>query len=258
MIETKALCKSYNRGRVQAVSDLDLTVPSGEIFGFLGPNGAGKTTTINMMVGLLRPDRGRVLVNGVDVAERPLEAKSQIGFVPDNPEIYERLTGIEYVNFMADVFGVSPRVRRERAEELLEVFDLRDAFGDLIKSYSHGMRQKVAIMGALIHDPNVLIMDEPMSGLDPKSSYVLKELMRERCDAGKTVFLSTHVLDVAERICDRVAIINRGRLVAAGSVEELRLMAGSSETLEQVFLEITEGNGAGGKHPPKAHWEEAE
>lgn len=243
MIETQGLAKSYNRGRVLAVDGLDLTVPAGAIFGFLGPNGAGKTTTINMMVGLLKPDRGRVVVDGIDLAARPLEAKGRLGFVPDNPELYERLTGIEYVNFMADVFGVPSRVRRERAEELLDAFDLRDAFGDPIKSYSHGMRQKAALIGALIHDPQVLIMDEPLTGLDPRSAHALKELLRARCDAGKTVFLSTHVLEVAERICDRVAIIDHGRLEAAGSVEELRRLAGSSDTLEEVFLRLTAGNG---------------
>ncbi len=241
MIKVEGLCKSYNNGKVKAVQDLDLVVPPGEIFGFLGPNGAGKTTTINIMVGLLKPDRGQVLIKGVDVRERPLEAKRQIGFVPDNPELYEGLTGVEYVNFMADVFEVPAAARRERVAELLEVFNLRDALGDLIKSYSRGMKQKIALIGALIHDPEVLILDEPMSGLDPRSAYVFKELMRRRCEAGKVVFFSTHVLDVAERICDRVAIINRGRLVAEGTVEELRRQAGSSATLERVFLELTEG-----------------
>jgi ABC-2 type transport system ATP-binding protein len=240
MIQLTNLSKSYNQGRVQAVSGLELDIPTGEIVGFLGPNGAGKTTTINMMVGLLLPDEGSITVDGIDILERPLEAKSRIGFVPDNPNLYDKLTGVEYIGFMADVFGVPEADRLERTETLMELFEMESNLADPIDSYSHGMRQKIALMGALVHDPWALVMDEPMSGLDPKSSFRFKELLRERCDAGKLVFLSTHVLDVAERICDRVAIIDDGRLVAEGTMEELREQAGQSQSLERFFLDITE------------------
>ena len=240
MIVLEKVHKSYARGSVKAVDDLSLEVPGGQIFGFLGPNGAGKTTTIKMIVGLLRPDGGQIFVDGIDVLRDSLAAKEKIGYVPDNPEVYERLTGAEYVNFMADVFGVPADVRRRRIEELLEIFEMKDAYGDLIQSYSHGMHQKIVLIGALVHDPDVMIMDEPMVGLDPKSSHLLKEIMRERCDAGKTVFFSTHVLEVAEKICDTIGIINKGRLINYGTMAELREQAGKSESLENIFLELTE------------------
>lgn len=240
VITLSGVSKSYAGGSVKAVDNLSLEVPSGQIFGFLGPNGAGKTTTIKMIVGLLRPDSGEIRVNGVNVLEDPIAAKRQIGFVPDNPEVYERLTGVEYVNFMADVFGVPADVRQRRIEELLEMFEMKDAYGDLIQSYSHGMHQKIVLIGALVHDPEVMIMDEPMVGLDPRSSHLLKEVMRERCNAGKTVFFSTHVLEVAEKICDTIGIINKGRLISFGTMSELREQAGKSESLENIFLELTE------------------
>lgn len=240
MITLDSISKSYAGGSIKAVDNLSLEVPSGQIFGFLGPNGAGKTTTIKMIVGLLRPDSGQIYVNGINALEEPIAAKQKIGFVPDNPEVYERLTGVEYVNFMADVFGVPADIRQRRIEELLEMFEMKDAFGDLIQSYSHGMHQKIVLIGALVHDPEVMIMDEPMVGLDPRSSHLLKEVMRERCDAGKTVFFSTHVLEVAEKICDTIGIINKGRLISHGSMSELREQAGKSESLENIFLELTE------------------
>jgi ABC-2 type transport system ATP-binding protein len=240
VITLDSISKSYAGGSIKAVDNLSLEVPSGQIFGFLGPNGAGKTTTIKMIVGLLRPDSGQIYVNGINALEEPIAAKQKIGFVPDNPEVYERLTGVEYVNFMADVFGVPADIRQRRIEELLEMFEMKDAFGDLIQSYSHGMHQKIVLIGALVHDPEVMIMDEPMVGLDPRSSHLLKEVMRERCDAGKTVFFSTHVLEVAEKICDTIGIINKGRLISHGSMSELREQAGKSESLENIFLELTE------------------
>jgi ABC-2 type transport system ATP-binding protein len=240
VITLDSVSKSYAGGSVKAVDDLSLEVPSGQIFGFLGPNGAGKTTTIKMIVGLLRPDSGQICINGINALQEPIAAKQKIGFVPDNPEVYERLTGVEYVNFMADVFGVPANVRQKRIEELLEMFEMKDAFGDLIQSYSHGMHQKIVLIGALVHDPEVMIMDEPMVGLDPRSSHLLKEVMRERCDAGKTVFFSTHVLEVAEKICDTIGIINKGRLISHGTMSELREQAGKSESLENIFLELTE------------------
>ncbi|MGI6372297.1 MAG: ABC transporter ATP-binding protein [Caldicoprobacterales bacterium] len=239
MIEIKNLSKSYNKGAVKAVEDLNLHVKPGEIFGFLGPNGAGKTTTIKMMVGLLIPDKGTISIAGYDNAKNPLEAKQNIGYVPDNPDVYDRLTGMEYLNLMADVYKVSVEDRRERINYFLDMFNLTDAVGDLIKSYSHGMKQKIVLTGALLHNPAVWILDEPMVGLDPKSSHLLKEYMRKHCDRGNTVFFSTHILEVAERLCDRIGIINKGKLIAIGSMDELR-HGDQAGSLENIFLELTE------------------
>ena len=240
MIEIRGLSKSYNKGTVKAVDEVDLTVKGGEIFGFLGPNGAGKTTTIKMMVGLLKPDRGTVTLNGFDVQKQPLQAKKSISFVPDNHEIYEKLTGIEYLNFMGDVYRVPGSVRKEKVAYFLDLFELTGAVNDLIQSYSHGMKQKLVLIGALLHEPQVFILDEPMVGLDPKSANKLKRYMREHCDSGKTVFFSTHILEVAERLCDRIGIINKGRLIACGTMDELKEQSQSKETLENIFLELTE------------------
>ncbi len=239
MIEIRNLSKSYNKGAVKAVDSLDLKVNKGEIFGFLGPNGAGKTTTIKMIVGLLNPDSGSILIDGTDMAKDPIAAKRKLGYVPDSPNLYDRLSGMEYLNFMADVYQVPADKRKERIEYYLEMFDLKDAAGDLIKSYSHGMKQKTALTGALIHDPSLWILDEPMVGLDPKSAHLLKNQMREHCSKGNTVFFSTHVLEVAEKLCDRVAIIHKGRLIAIGTVDELR-HGDNRDSLENIFLELTE------------------
>lgn len=240
MIEIKNLSKSYNKGAVKAVDGLDLQVKAEEIFGFLGPNGAGKTTTIKMMVGLLKPDSGSVILNGHSITDNPILVKKSISFVPDTPEVYEKLTGIEYLNFLGDVYGVPGAVRKERISFLLDLFALSGAVGDLIQSYSHGMRQKIVLVGALLHEPEVFILDEPMVGLDPKSSNNLKNYMREHCDKGKTVFFSTHVLEVAERLCDRIGIIHHGKLIACGTMDELKGLSESKETLENIFLELTE------------------
>lgn len=239
MIDIRNVSKSYNKGLVKAVDNLSLSVGKGEIFGFLGPNGAGKTTTIKMIVGLLNPDEGGILINGTDIGKNALEAKKSIGYVPDDPNMYERLTGTEYLNFMADVYQVSAEERRQRIEHYLEMFELSDAASDLIKSYSHGMKQKIALTGALIHDPAVWILDEPMVGLDPKSAHLLKEEMRKHCDNGNTVFFSTHILEVAEKLCDRIGIINKGKLIAIGTMEELR-HGDNKDSLENIFLELTE------------------
>jgi len=239
MIEVLNVSKSYN-GSVKAVDDLSITVPEGQIVGFLGPNGAGKTTTIKMITGILSPDSGSIRINGIDVSSNPLEAKRQFGFVPDNPDMFLRLKGIEYLNFMADIYGVAAELRRSRIEQLSESFDMSDALNDQIQSYSHGMRQKIVIMGVLIHDPSVWILDEPMTGLDPKSSFMLKEMMKNHVRSGKTVFCSTHVLEVAEKICDRVAIINKGRLLFYGTLDEMREHFRSNASLEKMFLEMTE------------------
>ncbi len=240
MIEVTGVSKSYNRGMIKAVDGVSLTVQDGEIFGFLGPNGAGKTTLIKMITGILNADQGTIKINGKDIKKEPLEAKTQFGFVPDDPNIFSRLAGIEYLNFMADVYKVSREIRAKRVQELLERFEMTSAAGDLIQSYSHGMKQKIVVIGALLHNPPVWILDEPMTGLDPRSSYDLKEMMREHADAGKTVFFSTHVLDVAEKICDRVAIINKGKVIFCGGMQEVREHARESQSLENLFLELTE------------------
>jgi len=240
VLSIQNVSKSYQKGEIKAVDDLTLEVPAGQIFGFLGPNGAGKTTTIKMVVGLLRPDKGTITVDGIDVAKEPIEAKRRIGYVPDYPELYEKLTGVEYLNFIGDVFQVPTDTRRRRLAELLEMFELRDAVRDLIQTFSHGMRQKLAVIAAVLPDPALLILDEPMTGLDPKSSALFKDLMRRRCDEGKAVFFSTHILDVAERVCDHIGIIKHGRLVAEGSMDELRKLAVGETTLEEIFLDLTE------------------
>lgn len=238
MISFKNLSKTYS-GNHLAVDDLSLDIKEGEIFGFLGPNGAGKTTTIKMLIGITPPTEGTIHVNGIDVLADPLRAKREFGYVPDNPDIYIRLKGIEYLNFMGDIFDVPPDLRKSRISSMAEDFDMVDALGDKIQSYSHGMRQKIVLMGALIHDPNAWILDEPMTGLDPKSSFLLKEKMRDHADKGNIVFFSTHVLDVAEKVCDRVGIINRGKLLYVGKVDGLRDQLGENTSLEHMFLELT-------------------
>jgi len=239
MIELSNVNKSYN-GTNKAVDNLNLSINDGEIFGFLGPNGAGKTTTIKMLTGIISPDSGSIKINGLDTATNILEAKKRIGFVPDNPNIFLRLKGIEYLNFMGDMYDVPTSERKERIEALSARFEMKQALGDQIQSYSHGMRQKMVIMGVLIHNPPVWILDEPLTGLDPKSSYILKEMMREQADSKKTVFFSTHVLEVAEKICDRIAIINRGKVLFCGRLEEIKEHFKGSESLEKMFLEMTE------------------
>ncbi|HGH7182804.1 ABC transporter ATP-binding protein [Bacillus luti] len=238
MIEITNVSKSYN-GSNYAVKDLSLSVPSGEIFGFLGPNGAGKSTTIKMITGIHGVDKGTITINGKDIMKEPMEAKKTFGYVPDSPDMFLRLKGIEYLNFMADMYEVPKEVRQERIESLAKKFDLYNALSDQIQSYSHGMRQKIVIIGVLVHEPDVWILDEPLTGLDPKSAYILKEMMREHADKGKIVFFSTHVLEVAEKICDRVAIINKGNLQFKGNLNEMRDHFKSNESLEKMFLEMT-------------------
>lgn len=240
MIKIENLTKTYNDGKVKAVDDINLDVKPGEIFGFLGPNGAGKTTTIKMIVGLLKPDSGKITIEGVDIWKEPMKAKQFISYVPDNPEVYDKLKGIEYLNFISDMYEVPKNVRMERIVKYLDIFELKDAIGDYIESYSHGMKQKLVLISALVHDPKVFILDEPMVGLDPKSSFRLKEIMRSRCDEGKIVFFSTHVLEVAEKLCDRIAIIKKGQIIASGTMEELRNHGKDNESLEKIFLELTE------------------
>lgn len=242
MISMEHVTKSYAKSTVKAVDDIQLHVKRGEVFGFIGPNGAGKTTTIKMLTGILPPDRGQIKINGFDIQTQPVEAKRCFGYAPDSHQVYDRLTGLEYLNFIGDMYGVAKTDRQRQIEKYLTMFDLTKAAGSQIKSYSHGMRQKLALTGALLPDPQLWIMDEPMVGLDPKSAHLLKQEMRAHCQRGNTVFFSTHVLEVAEKLCDRIAIINHGKIVAVGTLEELR--RGKDESLETLFLELTDTEGA--------------
>jgi len=241
MLKISHISKSYGSS-VKAVDDLDLEVTKGEIFGFLGPNGAGKTTTIKIVVGIIKPDVGTIEVDGVPLERDPIAVKKKIGYVPDEAQLWDKLTGAEYLNFLCDVYGVPGEERESRALKLLETFEMLSAVNDLIGSYSRGMRQKIALIGSLLHRPPLWILDEPMVGLDPRSSYLLKELMRSHADQGGAVFFSTHVLEVAERLCDRVGIIHRGKLVAVNTVEEMKSLFAKEgdKSLEEVFLKITE------------------
>ncbi|MFD2370453.1 ABC transporter ATP-binding protein [Brevibacillus sp. GCM10020057] len=239
MIELRGVTKSYN-GTRKAVDNLNLQIPRGEIFGFLGPNGAGKTTTIKMITGIIRPDAGEITINGKNIASDALAAKRQFGYVPDSPDQFLRLKGLEYLRFMADIYEVPEQERQERIVQLARRFDMTDALGDTIQSYSHGMRQKIQIMGVLLHRPEVWILDEPLTGLDPRSSFTLKEMMREHADSGRTVFFSTHVLEVAEKLCDRVAIISKGTILFCGTFAEMQQHFQSNRSLESLFLELTQ------------------
>nr|MDD6335355.1 ABC transporter ATP-binding protein [bacterium] len=242
MISLSHVSKSYAKGKKKAVEDVTLEVRPGEIFGFIGPNGAGKTTTIKMITGILAPDSGTVTVAGVDIAKDPVEAKMRIGYVPDTHEVYDRLTGREYLHFIADMYGLDAQQRKQQSDELLDMLSLQHAIDQQIRSYSHGMKQKLLLTGALMHRPPLWILDEPLTGLDPKASHLLKELMRKHCDAGNTVFFSTHVLEVAEKLCDRIGIIRGGRLIAVGTIEELT-DKNRAESLEDIFLELTDSEG---------------
>ncbi|URZ18243.1 ABC transporter ATP-binding protein [Clostridium felsineum] len=238
MIELVNVNKTYN-GKNKAVDNLNFSINSGEIFGFLGPNGAGKSTTIKMITGIIKADSGSIKVDGLDITENPIEVKKKIGYVPDSPDMFLRLKGIEYLNFMADVYDVTTEDRKARIDGLSKYFDMESALDDKIQSYSHGMRQKIVVMGALVHDPDVWILDEPMTGLDPKASYNLKEMMRKHADSGKTVFFSTHVLEVAEKLCDRIGIVSKGKIVFCGTINEMKQkLQEEGSSLEKMFLEL--------------------
>jgi len=242
MIEIKNITKEY-RKNAKVLQNFSLTVNDGEIFGFIGPNGAGKTTTIKMITGILEPDRGKIMVDGNDIGKYPLKAKKSIGFVPDNPNIFLKLTGLEYLSFIADIYEVPVEIRSERIKEISQRFEMYDYLEDKIESYSHGMRQKIIVIGVLIHNPQNWILDEPLTGLDPKSAYILKNMMREHAKSGKCVFFSTHVLEVAEKLCDRIGIINKGKIIFVGSYDELKARIGTGSSLEELFMEITEKEG---------------
>lgn len=234
MLEIKRFSKTY--GNFKAVDDLSLTVKDGEIYGFIGHNGAGKSTTIKAVVGALNFDEGEITINGASVKKDPLYCKRITAYVPDNPDIYDHLSGIQYLNFICDIFRVSETDRNERIEKYADAFEIKSNLGDLISSYSHGMKQKLVLISALVHNPKFLVLDEPFVGLDPIASHKLKEIMREKCQEGGAIFFSTHVLEVAEKLCDRIGIIKNGKLVAEGTVQEVV----GDKSLESFFLEIEE------------------
>lgn len=239
MIEIKNISKEYKKNK-KVINDINLEIKDGEIFGFLGPNGAGKTTTIKMITGILEIDKGDILIDGKSIKKEPIEAKKQIGLVPDNPNVFLKLKGIEYLNFMADIYEVSTQDRVKRIKELSEKFEINNVLNNKIESYSHGMRQKLIIIGVLLHNPKNWILDEPMTGLDPKSSFELKNMMREHANQKNTVFFSTHILDVAERLCDRIGIIDKGKLLFVGTYEDLKKELKENKSLEELFMEIVE------------------
>ena len=234
MLEIKNLTKTF--GEKRAVDDLSLTINSGEIYGFIGHNGAGKTTTIKSICGIQSFDSGKITLDGLSLIADPIKFKSQMAYIPDNPDLYEYMSGIKYLNFIADIFGVNVKDREERIKKYADVFELTGDLAEPISAYSHGMKQKLAIIAAWLHSPRLIIMDEPFVGLDPKAAHILKEMMREVCNAGGAIFFSTHVLEVAEKLCDKVAIIKNGKLIKSGTMEEVK----GDNSLETVFLELEE------------------
>ena len=232
MVEIKGLCKSYDNKRV--VDNLDLTINDGEIYGFIGHNGAGKTTTIKCLIGILSFEKGEILIDGLSIKDKPIECKRKIAYIPDNPDLYNYMSGIDYLNFIGDVFNVANEERVKRIDKYAGIFELTDSLANPISSYSHGMRQKLAIIAAWLHEPDLIVMDEPFVGLDPKASHDLKMMMREFCDNGGSIFFATHVLEVAEKLCDKVAIIKQGQLIKSGTMEEVK----GDSSLESVFLEL--------------------
>ena len=232
MLKIEHLTKAY--GEKKAVDDLNLHIVPGEIYGFIGHNGAGKTTTFKSVAGILQFDEGAITIDGISIKENPLECKRRFAYIPDNPDLYDYMTGIKYLNFIADIFGVGAGERQERIRKYADAFELTADLAQPIAAYSHGMKQKLAIISAWLHEPKLILMDEPFVGLDPKASHLLKEMMREVCDEGGAIFFSTHVLEVAEKLCDKVAIIKSGRLIRSGTMEEVK----GDESLEDVFLEL--------------------
>ena len=238
MIEIKNLSKSYNK-KEKIIKGINLQIKNGEIFGFLGPNGAGKTTTIKMITGILDIDEGEILIDNCSITSQPIEAKKRFGYVPDNPDIFLKLKGIDYLNFISNIYEIEPIEAKKRIEELSKLFEINDVLNNKIESYSHGMRQKIIIIGSLLHNPNNWIIDEPMTGLDPKATFELKKIMRKKADENNTVFFSTHILDVAEKICDRIGIIDKGKILFVGTIEEMKKELKENKSLEELFMEIT-------------------
>ena len=234
MLKIEHLTKIY--GDFKAVDDLSLHIAPGEIYGFIGHNGAGKTTTLKSVVGILQFDEGEIYIDGTSVKSDPIKCKKEIAYIPDNPDIYEYMTGIKYLHFVADIFGVPASDRQERIRKYAEIFELTSDLAQPISTYSHGMKQKLAIISAWVHAPKLIIMDEPFVGLDPKAAHILKGMMREVCDNGGAIFFSTHVLEVAEKLCDKIAIIKEGKLIRSGTMEEVK----GDDSLEEVFLELEE------------------
>ena len=232
MLEIKGLTKRF--GEKTAVDDLSLHIAPGTICGFIGHNGAGKTTTLKSVAGILDFDEGEILIDGISIKQDPLACKRRFAYIPDNPDLYDFMTGIKYLNFIADIFGVSPELRRERIEKYAALFELTNDLAQPVSAYSHGMKQKLAIISAWLHSPRLIVMDEPFVGLDPKAAHILKGMMRELCDTGGAIFFSTHVLEVAEKLCDQVAIIKGGRLIRSGTMAEVK----GDDSLEEVFLEL--------------------
>ena len=232
MLNIEHLTKRY--GEKTAVDDLSLHIAPGEIYGFIGHNGAGKTTTLKSVVGILQYDAGTVTINGKNIREEPVACKRELAYIPDNPDLYDFMSGIKYLNFIADIFGIPAGERQERIRKYADLFELTGDLAQPISAYSHGMKQKLAVISAWLHAPKLIIMDEPFVGLDPKAAHLLKEMMREHCDAGGAIFFSTHVLEVAEKLCDKVAIIRRGKLIRFGTMEEVK----GDDSLEEVFLEL--------------------
>ena len=236
MLKITNFTKRY--GDVVAVDNLSLEINDGEIYGFIGHNGAGKTTTLKAVVGIHGFDEGEITIDGISIKDNPIEAKKLLAYIPDNPDLYDYMTGIQYLEFISNIFGVSTEDRKNRIEKYAEMLELKDDLAQDISSYSHGMKQKLAIIGALVHNPKLIIMDEPFVGLDPKASFQLKQVMKEMCESGTAIFFSTHVLDTAEKLCDKVAIIKNGKLIKSGAMEEVK----GDESLEEAFLELEKEN----------------
>ncbi|MCR4867081.1 MAG: ABC transporter ATP-binding protein [Lachnospiraceae bacterium] len=235
ILEIKGYTKSYGEGK-KAADNVTLTVESGDIYGFIGHNGAGKSTTIRAVVGVLDFSEGDIYINGHSVKDEPIECKKITAYIPDNPDLYENLTAIQYLDFIADVFEIDEEKRKEVIKKYADMFEITDSLGDLISSYSHGMKQKLAIISALIHEPKLIVMDEPFVGLDPKASYTLKQIMHDLCDKGIAIFFSTHVLDVAQKLCNKVAIIKQGKIIDSGNMDDMI----GNQSLEEVFLEVAD------------------
>lgn len=235
MLEIINYSKSYN-GTTKTVDNINLTINEGDLFAFIGHNGAGKSTTIKSIVGILDFEEGDILINGLSIKKYPVECKKQIAYIPDNPDLYESITGIKYLNFIADIFQVSKEVRKERIEKYATMFGIYDALNNYVATYSHGMKQKLALISAFIHDPKILILDEPFVGLDPKASFLVKQAMKDFCSNGGIIFFSTHILEVAQKLCNKIAIIKNGRLITKGTMEEIT----GDASLEDVFMELTD------------------